>query len=346
VVADTALVRKTVLVPTSADDRSPSIAATVIAPREGAGPRTLCFAFPGGGYSRHYFDLRHLELSGPSQAEFHAAAGIVFVAFDPYGGGESTPLPPDRLGLDATADACHFATEAAIARLRKGDLVPGLSPLEVSLSIGIGHSLGGMQVIAQQARNASFNAVAILGWSAVHTIVPTRDGVLAPHAEAPVASAGDLAAAWAGPLVDEMANLRYAYHWEDVSAVLVQEDMTVGFPTRTARVLPAWITETFPPFASVCLTEGIVSTEAARIRVPVFVGAGERDVMADIRREPAAYAASRDITVFQVPRMAHMHNFSPQRRLLWARLQRWIDGLHASQGDSPQIPYDQNLVSS
>jgi len=301
------------------------LAATALADPEATCQRIACFAFPGGGYTRHYYDLQRPELQGPSQAEYHAHAGVVFIACDPFGGGDSTPLAPTRLDLEATARASAHACEAAVEALRSGSLVDWLGPIEVSTRVAIGHSLGGMQLIAHQARHASFDAIGILGFSAIHTQLPGAPGsavdVLAPART----DAGTLEEAWAGPMVNEIAHLRYAYHWDDVPPTLVAADMAVGFPTRTAEVLPAWISRTFPPFAAECLAPGVVAREAAAIRVPVFVGAGQRDVVPDLQAEAAAYGLSPGVTLFELPRSAHMHNFSPQRVMLWERLQTWID---------------------
>jgi pimeloyl-ACP methyl ester carboxylesterase len=286
--------------------------------------RVVVFAFPGGGYTKEYFDLRHPELDGPSQAEYHAARGVVFVACDPYGGGDSTPLPAGVTSLEATSRIFHQVVRDTIAGLRTGTLVDGLEPLDIAVTVGIGHSLGGMQLIAHQGGHGTFDAIAVLGFSAVHTRTPTPSGDVAPHGEQPPGTGEELDAAWAGPLVDDIANLRYAYHWEDVSPALVAEDMGAGFPTRTAKVLPPWISQTFPPFAADCMAPGVVANEAAAIEVPVFVGAGERDVVPSLADEARAYAASTDITLYRLGRSAHMHNFSPQRAVLWRRLQAWF----------------------
>jgi hypothetical protein len=37
----------------------------------------------------------------------------------------------------------------------------------------------------------------------------------------------------------------------------------------------------------------------------------------------AAYSASRDVTIFVIPAMAHMHNFASTRERLWQRLEAW-----------------------
>lgn len=272
-------------------------------------PRAVVFGFPGGGYTRAYFDVDHPDLPGPGQAEYHAARGWVFVACDLV----------DSAAVRASAEVADVVVASVLERLRSGTLADGLDPIEIATTIGIGHSLGGMQLIHHQGRLRRFDAVAVLGFSAVHTVIPTPDdGEIAPY--------GDPAAvesAWSGPLSDDIEHLRYAYHWADVPPDLVAVDMSVGFPVRTAARLPPWISATFPKFAATCMAPGVVADEAALIDVPVFVGAGERDVLRDPRTEPAAYRRSRDITLVEVPRCAHMHNFSPQREGLWARLHQW-----------------------
>lgn len=307
-----------------AEEPDVAIAATIVAPAHASESNTVIVAFPGGGYSRHYFDLHHPLLAGETQAEWHAQRGVIFLALDPYGGGDSTELVPARCGLASTVKAVHGVVVDAIERLTEGTLVPGLEPVAVAKVIGIGHSLGGMQLIAQQAEYETFDAIAVLGFSAIHTVVPTPSGMIAPHSSTED-DTQSLAEAWSGPFVDELANLRYAYHWEDVPRALVDEDMNVGFPVRRLSALPNWITRTFPPFAKICLQEGIVAREAAQIEVPVFLSAGERDVLRDLRQEPAAFRKSVDISLFEISECAHMHNFSPKRRLAWRRLQNWID---------------------
>ncbi|MFC7362438.1 hypothetical protein [Nocardioides astragali] len=315
-----------VRLPVGTHDGETHVAATVYAPADLAGPATVVCAFPGGGYGRRYYEIDHVDVHGPGQASWHAARGIVFVAFDPYGDGDGTHLPEESRGLRETCAAMHQATTSIKSMLEGGTLWPQSAPVTVDRLVGVGHSLGGMQLVAQQAWHSTFDAVAVLGWSCVQTVVPTADGkdFLSPHHDP---SAAALDAAWAGPLVDERSHLRFAYYWDDVSPGLVEEEMGVGFPVRTADPLPAWITPRFPPFAAVCLEPGIVGEEAASITVPVFISAGERDVLKDLGQEVPAYSASRDITMFKVPRCAHMHNLSPQRELLWDRLHRWVVSL-------------------
>jgi pimeloyl-ACP methyl ester carboxylesterase len=69
---------------------------------------------------------------------------------------------------------------------------------------------------------------------------------------------------------------------------------------------------------------GAGAKEAAQITCPVFLAFGTVDVSPDPHAEPAAYRKARDVTLFTVPQMAHMHNFADTRKLLWERFYGWL----------------------
>jgi alpha-beta hydrolase superfamily lysophospholipase len=263
------------------------------------------FAFPGGGYGRRYFDLQldGFGAHGYSQAEHHAARGLVVVACDHLGCGESDAAP----GL--TLEQIVAANDATVAEMRRrlalGKALPGLAPIRDPLAIGIGQSMGGCFTIAAQGRQRCFDAVAILGFSARHTVIPMPPGV------APGAFTLDV--------------VRHAWHWEDVPAAIVDLDIS-GYPIPTAdTALPPWRSPTVPEIAVDLMQPGYASADAAAIDVPVFVAAAERDVVPDLHAEASAYRAARDVTICRQPGAAHMHNFAGTRALLWDRLASWYD---------------------
>jgi pimeloyl-ACP methyl ester carboxylesterase len=165
--------------------------------------------------------------------------------------------------------------------------------------------MGGCFTIAAQGRHRCFDAVAILGYSAHHTTVPVPPGV-AP-----------------GTFSLEVA--RYAWHWDDVPKSLVDCDVPDYTVPHDGSPLPAWRSATIPEIAVDLLTPGYVAADAAAIDVPVFVAAGDRDVVPDLYAEPTAYRAAREVTLYRQPRAAHMHNFAGTRALLWDRLASWYE---------------------
>ena len=61
-----------------------STAATVFWPDDVPERPVVAFGFPGGGYSRGYYDIRHDD-GAYSQAAYHVDRGWIFVACDHLG---------------------------------------------------------------------------------------------------------------------------------------------------------------------------------------------------------------------------------------------------------------------
>ena len=104
-------------------------------------------------------------------------------------------------------------------------------------------------------------------------------------------------------------------------------DLAGGYPLREHP--PEWGSATVPRCVVGMMGPGYVAAEAALVDVPVFLGFGERDVSEDPTREPAMFPKARDVTVYVVPRMAHMHNFASTRRRLWERSLGWMANVRA-----------------
>ena len=273
----------------------------------------VAFAFPGGGYSRGYYDIRH-DGDAYSQAAFHVARGWVVVTCDHLGVGDSDQPDPSTLTIEVLADANDATVRGVLAAL---DVIPGLV-------IGMGQSMGGCLSVVTQARQRTFDALAVLGYSAIHTQMPSPAGRI----ELSAVERGHIDVADTDRTTAEIGGIdafRWAFHADDTDPALVEADMVGGYPMRTTA--PAWGSVSLPPAAVAMMTAGVIAAEAALVDVPVFVGCGARDVVPDPRAEPAAYAASDDITVLVVPGMAHMHNFAPTRAQLWHRLHGWGESL-------------------
>jgi len=72
---------------------------------------------------------------------------------------------------------------------------------------------------------------------------------------------------------------------------------------------------------------GIVTEDAGRIDVPVYICLGERDVSPDPHAEPGYYRASSDVTLHILPRSGHCQNFATTRGEMYARIGGWIRSL-------------------
>ena len=137
-------------------------------------PPIIVFAVPGGSYSRHYFDLHFDGHEGYSQAEHHAAQGIIMVALDHIGVGDSSIPDLGRITFDTLADTYDAAVREVKSRFATGAISPHLLPLGNACHIGIGQSMGGCVTILAQGRHQTFDAIAPLGFSAIHTTLPQK----------------------------------------------------------------------------------------------------------------------------------------------------------------------------
>jgi pimeloyl-ACP methyl ester carboxylesterase len=302
---------------------------TVVASPSATAPAVIAFGFPGGGYNRRYFDL-DVELAGPggsSEARWHAARGWWYVACDHLGVGDSSHPDARSLTFENLAAVNDATVREVSARVAAGTIADALPAMNVQARLGFGQSMGGCLTIVAQARHRTFDGIGILGYSAVHTALPTRNG--APSGQPNVnRNTADVSIEATTAAIGDDA-FRYAFHWDDVPPEVVDLDLA-HYPMRDDDPVPDWGRgATPPPCAVSMMSAGVVASEAAAIAVPVLVGAGERDVLPDPRAEPAAFG-SPDVSVFVVPRMAHMHNFAGTRELLWQRAHQWGDRVAAN----------------
>ncbi|NML12206.1 hypothetical protein HHL08_19015 [Sphingobium sp. AR-3-1] len=290
-------------------------------------PPVVCFAFPGGGYSRRYyaFDLPHA--SGGGEAGFHCDRGWIFVACDHLGFGDSTIPEGNALNLDNAAAANHATVRAVMARLEDGTLADGLPPVTNATVLGIGQSMGGCFTVVAQGNWRTFDGIGVLGYSAIHTIVPTRPG--SPQMPWPWISrrssldAPHILNDYVPPAMTASGEhpFQWSFHYDDEPADIVALDMAAA--AGATDPLPDWRSATTPPCGIYMVAPGAVAQEAAAVRVPVLIAAGERDVVPDPWAEPKAYKSATDITVYVCSRMAHMHNFAHTRALLWQKIHDW-----------------------
>jgi len=277
--------------------------------------------------------------SGGGQAGWLAQRGWIFAAIDHLGTGESSLPDPRKLLYHNVSAASHAAVRTVLDRLTAGTLAPEFPAIPSSVALGIGHSMGGCLTVVQQARHNSYDGIAVLGFSAIHTrpyCLPgtSREPVpYVPRDAAPteldlrslenrraksINSALFAVAARSAASADrQMASQTWRYHFDDEPAEIVQQDMNWN------EDLPPWRSATVPGLILWVTAPGAIAPEAASIIVPVLAAFGERDVLEDPRSEPRAYRNAVDVCTFICPRMAHMHNFASTREVLWSRIEHW-----------------------
>ena len=270
-------------------------------------PRLLFACVPGGGMNRRYFDLPRPD--GEAETSFARAMlarGHAVLLVDPLGVGESSlPRDPYALHPDSNAAAIGAAVRHIGDGLRAGTLVDGVSPLGGLRAIGTGHSFGALLTIVAQAREPIFAAVALFGF---HT--GGQPGYVAEADR-------HLDAGEVRRRLCELARLRFA-----------DALMTLQAPPSTRAVSLASAMDRLPSTTSLmAITPDIVSPDAAAIAAPVLIALGEQDMHSDPHRTPAAYTASRDVTLLVLPDTRHNHFIYPSRTWLFERTARWAEAL-------------------
>lgn len=105
--------------------------------------------------------------------------------------------------------------------------------------------------------------------------------------------------------------LRSTFHWDDV-------------PEDVIAVDDALLVEVPYVLSTQAIMTGIVTGDAAKIDVPIYINLGERDVSPDPHAEPGYYTACRDITLHILPRSGHCQNFANTRLEMYDRINRWV----------------------
>ncbi|HSY15622.1 MAG TPA: hypothetical protein VK816_06515, partial [Jatrophihabitantaceae bacterium] len=107
------------------------LSATLVADTEALPERpVVILAVPGGTYHRRYWDLQPPGRDGYSKAAYLAERGIIFIATDYFGGGDSSrPADGDFIGLEVQADVAHEVYRQVRERISDGTLIDGIPAL-------------------------------------------------------------------------------------------------------------------------------------------------------------------------------------------------------------------------
>ncbi len=250
----------------------------------------------GGGYTRAYWHPQFPAFSGYSFAEHFCARNRCVLAIDLLGMGESSkPEPETLLSREIVAAAIHQVTTEVAAGLQNGKW----GRAERITATGVGHSIGGMMVITQQAAHGSFDRLAVLGWANQPLVLAGLD---------PAALAASIAP---GYLASPRERMRALFYAPDVPKALIEADEAAGSTTPACLGRDA-------------LRPGIVHDASAAVTVPVLIMHGSVDTSPNPHGEIAFFSGSDDVALMRLPETAHCHNFATLRRRLWDRLESWI----------------------
>ncbi len=292
------------------------IAADVFVPQDLGARSLLWVCVPGGGINRQYFDL---DVPGQddafSMARYLAAGGDLVVTVDPPGvGGSDAPDDGYTLTPHVVADVLAAAIETFVDDLRhEGMAAAEVDSVTPVATVGLGHSAGALLVAVQQARHRSYDALALLGFSA-----SGLPGVLSEeelrYAGRPEEFTRDVASLTKARFADPLPQ------WSNSS---VGELETNAITTQVDQALAAASSRLLALVGMTAIVPGSVQPELDELRVPIFAGLGEHDLAGKLDVLPAQLHACGDLTLFLVEGAAHNHNVAVNRRRLWERLARW-----------------------
>lgn len=258
-------------------------------------PAHLLFVIHGGGYTRGYWHPPFADDSY-SFARWFTGRGKAVLAIDMLGMGESSrPAPESRLSMAIIASAHAEALRQVVAQWRQRPSVTG-----------IGHSMGGMMIIAQAAAHPGPNRpaldrVAVLGWANELMILGDTDVESLQSGLIP-----------SGYIATPREPMRRLFYADDVPLSLIETD------EAHASTTPASL-------GRAALTPGVVHDAAARITAPVLIVQSVLDTSPAPDREPAYFTASSAVELHVLEGAAHCQNFAGTRAAHWARLNDWIE---------------------
>lgn len=250
-------------------------------------PRAAVVCFPGGRFTRDYWDLQ-VSPEAPddySFARFAAARGVGVVTIDHLGTGHSSRPDPEP-----TAEQVRDANAAATAAFLEQTGLRGLP------TTGVGHSMGAALLLHQQSTYRSFDRLAVLGYPSGPLTMWRPDGTR-----------------W------RLTATNAAQQQRDVHYTNLGPDLPA--PVRAAVRAAATVVP--GPVAEWVSRPGVVAAAAATVEVPVLLGFGDRDVTADPALEPRAYPRAAELRLVVIDGSFHCHNLAPTRRRLWAAVTRW-----------------------
>jgi len=296
------------------------IVVDVVAPRHldpELPPVALC-CLPGGYLGRGYFDLQVEGDDSYSLAAFMAARGFVTLSLDHLGSGESTqPEDGYAVTLERVVDANRWAMEQVLGELRQPD--PGGDRPDFGLlpSVGVGHSMGSALSVVQQARAASHAALVLFSFSA-----RGLEKYLLPD-ETKFANRPE--ETWAN--LPELARARFSTPYPRVGG-RSGEASQAAFGTGTAeapavRALKRCGTNLVAQPGLLSMIPGGYAPFAADVRVPVFVGTGDRDLTGP-QEANDAFPRAAEFVAYTLEDCWHCHNVARTRHRLWERASRWI----------------------
>jgi pimeloyl-ACP methyl ester carboxylesterase len=268
-------------------------------------PLALMVCVPGGGMNRRYFDLP--TPTGEPEASFACALvahGFAVAVVDPLGVGESTvPRDPYLVDVDLQAVAHSDVCRQLLSGLRDGTLAPSWPLLPDIRSVGVGHSLGAMMTVVQQAKTPIHSGLVLYGF---HTFgqpehVPAPDAALDP--------------AWVRTHMPELVRARHPEPYFTLNPPATKQRVSAAVAMQPLLMMAA-LSSTIPD---------LIAADAAAISVPIMLVFGDKDLNMRPHKAPAAYTGCIDLSLLVLKDTKHNHFIYPSRTLMFAQVAKWME---------------------
>jgi pimeloyl-ACP methyl ester carboxylesterase len=281
-----------------------------------AEPAMALVCLPGGSINRHYYDLQADGDTSFSFAAAMAAQGMITISIDHLGIGDSS-RPSDGFILtpDVIAEANANATDQITAGLQAGTLIPELTALPALATIGVGHSMGGMLTVLQQARARQHAALALLGFSN-RGLIDHLPEPLHRFIGHPELISGEISAVarqfypdpyYIMPPSPEGSRIFYGAKADRAGVDALKR-------ARDVQLAIGGLQSMIP---------GGTSPAVEQIDVPLFLGLGDADIAGPPHEIPASFPNSNDVSLFILPDTGHCHFIFASRRALFERMADW-----------------------
>jgi len=295
-----------------------TVAADLFLPpaHRGGEPAAVLCCLPGGALSKAYYDLAVPGDPTFSCGTYLAAQGLIVIALDHIGVGDSSrPAEGFALTPDLVARANARAFALLFDELGSGNLDDAIAALPRLVKVGVGHSMGALLTVVQQAHHRSYDGLGLLGFSNHFS------GFLS---EAETRFVGDPAGLRANLV--SLARERFAEPYPVLSPNPLADMVYYGDceDQRAINALKSAGTNLIALAALTAMIAGSVSPELKAIDVPVFLGIADQDICGPPHKVPAEFSSSRDVSLFVIPRAGHCPHIFPSRIALWERLACWV----------------------